>query len=251
MIEIEEIINIEKEPYEIFIHLITWLNEVAKSPWWEDKRKKIEDIRKEFKCNGRTISSLYETPIKEAINWYFKGSDYYEGIDTDTKLNEWYDYAIKSIKSITRIIYELNIKVSEGDAPDNLSSMAGVCKALTGNIGPNKFPCTKTKEDLKYILKNLKTGSDYYLIYYDKKNNEFWWSSLKRLIVVVPNPSNKPFQIKPNDNRYWSEIGEKGEVEAMKYLLEILQKSFKNDIDDELNTLFEIAFEKINTTGKI
>lgn len=114
------------------------------------------------------------------------------------RARHWYDIQIK----YNEHTYPVNIKITSGNSPDNVSSKLGLFYALTG-IEPESITGLNTWQTYnEKIIENFNPGSnaDYYFIIYFKTEEIFLFTSLKRINVLVPNGNNLPFQCKWSDN---------------------------------------------------
>ena len=168
--------------------------------------------------DGRINSALSETIIRNHV------ADLFQGIGSIIipEVRYWYD--IKLI--IDQIEYPINIKITEGNSADNISSKKGLYYTLTGIEPEKEKGLDKWEAFNSKITANFKTATttDYYFIVYFKSKNLFLFTSLKRLNTIVPNGNNLPFQCKWNDNIIATARNEK---EQMIYLMKTFIASFK------------------------
>jgi hypothetical protein len=137
------------------------------------------------------------------------------------RARHWYDIQIK----YNEHTYPVNIKITSGDSPDNVSSKLGLFYALTG-LEPETITGLNTWQ--KYnekITENFNPNSeaDYYFIVYFKNEEMFLFTSLKRINILVPNGNNLPFQCKWSDNDI---ITTRSIEDQCDYLMEIYYTSW-------------------------
>ena len=107
-----------------------------------------------------------------------------------TNTRDWADFFIDQ--------YPINIKITEGNTNDNMSSKKGLYYSLTG-LNCNYTDWEKFLKSLKNNIKDVKT--DYYFLVMFKNNNQFFYNSLKKIRYLTPNGNNLPFQINWSKNK--------------------------------------------------
>jgi hypothetical protein len=179
--------------------------------------------------DGRTISALKEDELRDLI------------------LEEAYKQKIKAVKASARKWYDLyfeidnvfvpvNIKITQGNAADNLSSKEGMYYALTGDQNaPNQWIAFHNK-----LFANLQEdiNSDYYFIVYFKTTNKILVTSLMNIEYLTPNGNNLPFQCQWSNNIIATKRERKDQI---KYILETYYTSWLKKSQP-----FEALSEKIN-----
>ena len=95
----------------------------------------------------------------------------------------------------------VNVKITEGNQADNVSSKKGMFYALTGLWPENIKGLNQWASFNEILLKNYNPNldTDYYFIIYFKDNETFLFTSLKHIETLVPNGNNLPFQCKWKD----------------------------------------------------
>jgi len=171
------------------------------------------EISNQFQ-DGRIDSAVNEKNILSIIAQKFN-------IDIP-RAREWYDFSIEDNK----IIYPINIKITDTTHADNLSCKLGIYYALTG-----KFPDMRNEIDwltyferLRSNLGSFKDKNYYFLIINKTNHSDVFSNALKNLSTLVSNGNNLPFQCKWNTNRV--PINRTFE-ESVSFILKSFAKSIK------------------------
>ena len=191
----------------------------------------------------RLSSAVNEGNVKRLIKKNAKESAFFseKGLkisDPNGKNNRaWYDFSIEG----DGIFIPVNIKITSGKCPDNLSCKLGIFYALTGKrperagvsngIGWEDF-ATALAKGLKE--KGKDNGKDYYFLVVSKNDNkDVFFSSLKTLQTLTPNASTLPFQCKWEENR---KRKERGEEEARAFVFGAFKKSLEMEKEEIIKT---------------
>ena len=186
-------------------------------------------------ADGRLSSAVSEAEVKREIEKIAKESPFFKEeklfiFDPNKKNNrEWYDF---SIEGENGFFVPVNIKITAGGFPDNLSCKLGIFYALTGKrpeeagikngIGWAAF-LKKMREELE--KGNPDDSKDYFFLVIDKADTKnVFFSSLKTIENLTPNSSNLPFQCKWKNNR---ERKMRTGKEGKDFVLGALKKSLK------------------------
>lgn len=193
----------------------------------------------------RLSSAVNEGNVKRLVRKIAKESAFFseKGLkisDQNEKNNRaWYDFAIEG----DGIFIPVNIKITSGKCPDNLSCKLGIFYALTGKrpesagvsngIGWEAF-ATALAKCLKEKERGKDNGKDYYFLVISKNDNkDVFFSSLKTLQTLTPNASNLPFQYRWKENR---KRKERGEEEARAFVLGAFKKSLETRKEEIIKT---------------
>lgn len=196
----------------------------------------------------RLSSAVNEGNVKRLVRKIAKENAFFreKGLrisDPNEKNNRaWYDFAIEG----NGIFIPVNIKITSGKCPDNLSCKLGIFYALTGKrpesagvsngIGWEDFAKALAKGLKEKGKDNVK---DYYFLVVSKNDNkDVFFSSLKTLQTLTPNASNLPFQCKWKENR---KRKERGEEEARAFVLGAFKKSLETRKEEIIKTCAVVA----------
>lgn len=172
--------------------------------------------------DGRLNSAINESKVIAEINTIFNSENIIYA-----KVREWYDIALQFENNF----YPINIKISEGNSADNISSKKGLFYCLTG-ILPNDKRLSNinhwanyNKELNKFLDWNSK--SDYYFLIIFKDTKQVLFTSLKHISELVPNGNNLPFQCKWKNN---IKMTDRSEKEQILYIINTYIQSFKKKL---------------------
>ena len=170
--------------------------------------------------DGRLNSAIDEEQVCNLVAKACKklGYEYIEA-----PIRNWYDFAFKADGQF----FPVNVKISECNNPDNISSKIGMFYALTGIEPTEELNGWETFNQKLVENINYSGNSDYYFLVVDKKDNMSFVTSLMNINTLVPNGNNLPFQAKWNDNRTFSK---RTREEAVNYVFNTYVESCKKRI---------------------
>lgn len=174
--------------------------------------------------DGRLESAESEQIICSLLQDYFKNNDNII-INPAPKARFWYDIGI----TVDNVFYPINIKITNGNTADNVSSKKGMFYALTG-IDPETIAgLDKWEKYNNLLIKNLnfEQDKDYYFLIYFKDSKTFFFTSLKRIDTLVPNGNNLPFQCCWKKNLNYTN---RTKIEQGYYIMNVFINSFKKKI---------------------
>ena len=148
--------------------------------------------------DGRLTSAFSENIIINFLKQLFIKNNMNISIK-ESPIRHWHDI---TLHLDNKEIIPVNIKITTGDQADNINSKKGMFYALTG-LWPDDIKGLHTNSGFnKLLLENYNPNNskDYYFIVFFKNERTFLFSSLKRLVSLVPNGNNLPFQCKWKNN---------------------------------------------------
>jgi hypothetical protein len=184
--------------------------------------------------DGRMNALLSESAIKEQLrNLGLRGQ--FAQIDPtitieSSKERAWYDVCMeRTMASGERVSAFINIKVTEGKGADNIGSKLGVAYALTGTV-EGISAASSWETFARFVRDNAPaqaTGSDYYFLLIQKNTQGLMtravFHSLRRIMILVPNGANPPFQCNWGENI--DKIAARSFEESSTYIREVLRTS--------------------------
>lgn len=171
--------------------------------------------------DGRLTSALSEENLIQYIKNYFENNNLSIQVQP-SKVRHWYDllFILEDGEKVP-----VNIKMTDGNTADNISSKQGMFYTLTG-LWPDDVSGLNRWISFNEQLRdnyNFNTDADYYMIVFFKNTEQFLFTSLKRIQKLVPNGSNLPFQCKWTDNYIYST---RSPEEQCDYILNTFINSF-------------------------
>ena len=172
--------------------------------------------------DGRLTSANSEDNIICFIKELFSENNISAKIKDAPAPRWWYDFLIV-FDDGEKI--PVNLKATEGNQADNVSSKKGMFYALTGLWPENVRGLNQWASFNEALLKNYNPNidTDYYFTIYFKDDETFLFTSLKRIETLVSNGNNLPFQCKWKDADIYTS---RNIEEQSYYILNIFIDSF-------------------------
>lgn len=174
--------------------------------------------------DGRLDSAESEPIVINHLQKIFQNTSV--EIITPPRARYWYDVQIK----YNNHFYPVNIKITNGNSADNVSSKLGLFYSLTG-IKPETMTGLHTWQGYnKHLIDNINpiTDADYYFIVYFKIEEKFLFTSLKRIDTLVSNGNNLPFQCNWSANITNTS---RSAIEQCDYLMETYYQSWLKKVN--------------------
>lgn len=179
--------------------------------------------------DGRIDSALFEKAIIQEIEKLSAIHNFRYSIPAK---RHWYD--IKIVKG--NEIFYINIKVTQGNNADNISSKLGFLYAVTGCDIDNHKSLSKWAPFNDFLVENVdySCNADYYFLVYYKETEKILFTSLKQIETLIPNGNNLPFQT------VWNKAvvpTNRSNEEQTIYLIRVFQQSFLKKVSGLENIL--------------
>ena len=165
--------------------------------------------------DGRLDSALSETVVIDHLKTILPDCE----IDV-APARYWYDIAITKDGKF----FPINIKITNGNTADNISSKKGMYYALTGIRPEVEKGLDKWETFIQKLTTNYtESDADYYFIVCFKNSGELLFTSLKHIQTLVPNGNNLPFQCNWGYNR---NLTDRSDEEQRKYVMDMFINSY-------------------------